>query len=262
MSEDLSYFIKGMLKTRVMGREIISVDETDSTNEDAFKLAQKGGQEGWVVIARNQRHGKGRRGKAWASLGGQNLYMSVVLRPKIPSKKASFLTILAAVAVAETLADYIPKGVFIKWPNDVMVTGRKISGILLEMGKDGGGEGFYILGIGININCSKREMPPEVADIATSLYLELGYAVSIKDVLFKLLYRLDYWYHLYLSSDFESIISRFRAFEQTTGKRVFIDVAGARICGSAIGIDEDGFLLVEDDTGKISKVISGDLQFE
>jgi BirA family biotin operon repressor/biotin-[acetyl-CoA-carboxylase] ligase len=262
MSEEISYFIKGMLKTRVMGREIVSVDETDSTNEDAMKLAQRGVEEGWVVVARSQRHGKGRRGKAWVSPGGQNLYLSVVLRPKISSKKASFLMLMATVAVAETLSDYLPKGVFIKWPNDVMITGKKISGILLEMGKDAAGEGFYILGIGININCVRREMPEEVADTATSLYLELGYAVSVKDVLFKLLYRLDYWYHLYLSSDFDSIINRFRAFEETTGKRVFIDVAGVRITGSAIGIDEDGFLLVQDDNGKISKVISGDVQFE
>jgi len=262
MSEDLSYFIKGMLKTRVMGREIISVDKTDSTNEDAMRLAHRGVEEGWVVVARSQRHGRGRRGKIWSSPGGQNLYMSVVLRPRISSKKASFLTILAAVSVAETLADYLPRGIFIKWPNDVMVAGKKISGILLEMGKDAGGEGFFVLGIGININCVKREMPEDVADIATSLYLELGYAVSVKDVLFKLLHRLDNWYHLYLSSDFDSIINRFRAFEETTGKRVFIDVAGVRIVGNAIGIDDDGFLLVQDDEGKISKVISGDVQFE
>ncbi len=262
MTEDLSYFIKGMLKTRVMGREIISVDETDSTNEDIMKLAQKGGQEGWVVVARHQRRGKGRRGKNWSSPGGQNLYVSVLLRPKMPIKKATFLTLLAAVAVAETLSDYIPKGVFIKWPNDVMVAGKKISGILLEMGKDANGEEFFVLGVGINVNCTKHEIPADLAGVATSLYLELGYSVSVKDVLYKLLNRLDHGYSLYVTLDFASIIGRFRAFEQTTGRRVFIDVAGARISGHAVGIDDDGFLLVQDDNGKISKVISGDLQFE
>jgi BirA family transcriptional regulator, biotin operon repressor / biotin---[acetyl-CoA-carboxylase] ligase len=262
MTEDLSYFIRGMLKTRVMGREIISVDETDSTNRDAMKLAQKGGQEGWVVVARRQRHGKGSRGKEWSSPGGQNLYMSVLLRPRIPLRKASFLTLLATVAVAETLADYVPKKTFIKWPNDVMVAGKKISGILVEMGKDVNGEDFFVLGVGININCTKYEIPPELSQIATSLYLELGYSVSVKDVLFKLLNRLDYGYGLYTSSEFDAIIDRFRAFEQTTGRRVMIDVAGTRISGHAVGIDEDGFLLVQDDNGKISKVISGQLQFE
>jgi BirA family transcriptional regulator, biotin operon repressor / biotin---[acetyl-CoA-carboxylase] ligase len=262
MNEDRSYFIKGMLKTRVVGRELISIDQTDSTNQDLLKLAQKGGQEGWVVVARHQRHGKGRRGKIWSSPGGQNLYMSVLLRPRISLKKASFLTLLATVAVAETLSDYIPKGVCLKWPNDVMIGGRKISGILLEMGKDTNGEDFFVLGIGININCTRHEIPAELSEIATSLYLELGYSVSVKDVLFKLLNRLDYGYRLYTSSDFGSIIDRFRAFDQTTGRRVFIDVAGAHISGHAVGIDEDGFLLVQDDTGKTSKVISGDLQFE
>lgn len=262
MSEDRSYFIKGMLKTRVMGREIISVDQTDSTNRDVLKLGQKGGQEGWVVVARSQRHGKGRRGKTWSSPGGQNLYMSVLLRPRISLRKASFLTILATVAVAETLSDYIPKGIFIKWPNDVMVGGKKISGILMEMGKDVNGEDFFVLGIGVNVNCTRHEIPAEISEIATSVYLELGYSVSVKDVLFKLLNRLDYGYGLYTSSDFASIIDRFRAFEQTTGRRVFIDVGGVRTAGHAVGIDEDGFLLVQDDSGTISKVISGDLQFE
>jgi len=261
MSEDRSYFIKGMLKTKVVGREIISIDQTDSTNQDVVQLAQKGGQEGWVVVARHQRHGKGRRGKIWSSLGGQNLYMSVLLRPRISLKKASLLTLLTAVAAAETLADYIPKGVFIKWPNDVMVEGKKISGILLEMGKDVNSDDFFVLGVGINVNCTKYEIPPELFGIATSLYLELGYSVSVKDVLFKLLNRLDYWYGLYTASDFSAIIDRFRAFEQTTGRHVVVDVAGVRISGHAIGIDEDGFLLVQDDSGKISKVISGDLQF-
>ncbi len=159
MSEDLSYFIKGMLKTRVMGREIITIDETDSTNRDAMKLARREGHEGWVVVARHQRRGKGRRGKEWSSPGGQNLYMSVLLRPRISLRKTSFLTLLATVAVAETLSDYIPKGVFIKWPNDVMVTGKKISGILLEMGKDVNGEDFLVLGVGINVNCTRYEIP-------------------------------------------------------------------------------------------------------
>jgi BirA family transcriptional regulator, biotin operon repressor / biotin---[acetyl-CoA-carboxylase] ligase len=262
MNEDRSYFIKGMLKTRVMGREIISIDQTDSTNRDVLKLGQKGGHEGWVVVARHQRHGKGRRGKVWSSPGGQNLYMSALLRPRISLKKASFLTIMATVAVAETLSDYIPKGIFIKWPNDVMVNGKKISGILLEMGKDVNGEDFFVLGIGINVNCTRHEIPAELSEIATSVYLEVGYSVSVKDVLFKLLNRLDHGYGLYTSSDFGSIIDRFRAFEHTTGRRVFINVAGTRMSGHAVGIDEDGFLLVQDDTGKVSKVISGDLQYE
>jgi BirA family biotin operon repressor/biotin-[acetyl-CoA-carboxylase] ligase len=143
-----------------------------------------------------------------------------------------------------------------------MVTGKKISGILLEMGKDINGEDFFVLGIGINVNCTRLEIPTELSEIATSLYLELGYSVSVKDVLFKLLNRLDHGYSLYTSSDFGAIIDRFRVFEQTTGRRVFVDVAGVRTSGHAVGIDEDGFLLVRDDSGKISKVISGDLQFE
>lgn len=260
MIENLAFFIKGRLKTRVVGKEVVFLEETDSTNDDAFKLAVNGVDEGWVVLARSQRRGKGSRGKAWSSPGGQNLYLSVVLRPKVSSEKASLLTILAALAVAETVGDYIPKGVTIKWPNDVLVSGRKISGILLEMGTDRNGERFFIVGIGINVNSTKVEIPPAVADIATSLYLEIGYAVSIKDVLFKLFYRLDYWYLKYNSYGFEEIIEKFRVMCATIGKRVSVAVDKKVIDGLALGIDGDGFLLVEDGEGVVRKVISGELQ--
>lgn len=260
MLENLAFFIKGRLKTSVVGKEVVFLEETDSTNDDAFKLALNGVEEGWVVLARNQRRGKGSRGKIWNSPGGQNLYLSVVLRPEVSSEKASLLTIMAALAVAETVSDYIPKGVTIKWPNDVLVSGRKISGILLEMGTDRNGERFFIVGIGINVNSTKVEMPIEVAEIATSLYLEIGYAVSIKDVLFKLFYRLDHWYLKYNSQEFKEIIERFRALCATIGKRVTVAVDRKVIDGLALGIDGDGFLLVEDAEGIVRKVISGELK--
>jgi BirA family biotin operon repressor/biotin-[acetyl-CoA-carboxylase] ligase len=262
MMENLPFSIKARLKTKVIGREIVYVEETDSTNSDAFDLATKGVDEGWVVIAERQRSGKGRRGKIWSSPGGQNIYLSVVLRPDVSSKKASLLNILAAVSVAETLDEYIPKGVSIKWPNDIMVNGKKISGILLEMGSESAGKNFYILGIGIDINCSKRDLPGEVSEIATSLYIELGYIVSIQDVLFKLFYHMDNWYGKYTSLEFDDIIDRFRAFCETTGKRIRIEVAGRDISGTAVGIDGDGFLIVEDDDGGIHKAVSGDLSLE
>ncbi len=262
MMENLPFSIKAMLKTKVIGKEIIYLEETDSTNSDAFDLAMKGVDEGWVVIAGSQRSGKGRRGRIWSSPGGQNIYLSVVLRPNVSSKKASLLNILAAVSVAETLDDYVPKGVSIKWPNDVMVNGKKISGILLEMGSEGAGKNFYVLGIGIDLNCSKKDLPQEVSEIATSLYIELGYKVSIKDVLFKLFYRMDNWYGKYTSLEFGDIIDRFRVFCETTGRRIRIEVGGRDISGVAIGVDGDGFLIVEDDEGDIHKAVSGDLSFE
>jgi BirA family biotin operon repressor/biotin-[acetyl-CoA-carboxylase] ligase len=265
MNEDLPFFIKSRLKTRVVGSEIVYYRETDSTNDDAIQLATRGVEEGWVVIAGNQRSGKGRRGKTWSALGGQNVYLSLVLRPIISAKRASLLTILAALSVAETLEEYIRKDqgrIAIKWPNDVMVDDRKISGILTEMGKDNSNSLFYILGIGININARRQDMPEDIKDIATSLYMELGYAVSLKDIFFKLMYRLDYWYRLYCSKRFDEIIARFRSYENTTGKRVSVMVAGRIIEGEAIGVDDNGFLHVRDDSGKVHKSTSGELTIE
>jgi BirA family biotin operon repressor/biotin-[acetyl-CoA-carboxylase] ligase len=184
------------------------------------------------------------------------------LRPEVSSKRASLLNILAAVSVAETIDDYVPKGVSIKWPNDVLVNGRKISGILLEMGSEAGGKNFYIIGIGIDLNCSKDDLPEEVSDIATSLYIELGREVEVKEFLLKLFYRMDNWYGKYTSLEFGDIIDRFRSFCETTGKRIRVEVGGRDISGVAIGIDSDGFLIVEDDDGDIHKAVSGDLIFE
>lgn len=265
MNEDLPFFIKSRLKTRVVGNEVVYHRETDSTNDDAMQFASRGVDEGWVVIAGNQRSGKGRRGKTWSAPEGQNVYLSLILRPRISAKHASLLTILAALSVAETLEEYIRKDqgqISIKWPNDVMIDDKKISGILLEMGKDKNGALFYILGIGINVNARSQDMPEEIQNIATSLYLKLGYAVSLKDIFFKLMYRLDYWYRLYCGRRFEEIIARFRSYENTTGKRVSVMVAGHIIEGEAIGIDDNGFLHVRDDTGKVHKSTSGELRIE
>jgi BirA family biotin operon repressor/biotin-[acetyl-CoA-carboxylase] ligase len=265
MNEDLPFFIKSRLKTRVVGNEIVYYRETDSTNNDAVQFADRGVEEGWVVIAGNQRSGKGRRGKTWSALGGQNVYLSLILRPMISAKRASLLTILAALSVAETLEEYIRKDqgqIGIKWPNDVMIGDRKISGILLEMGKDKNGARYYVLGVGININARSQDMPEAIRDIATSLYIELGYAVSLKDILFKLMYRLDYWYRLYCGRRFDEIIARFRSYENTTGKRVSVMVAGHIIEGEAIGIDDNGFLYVRDDEGKVHTSTSGELTIE
>ena len=262
MIEKFSFFTKGRLNTKVVGKEVVFLEETGSTNDDAFKLAVNGVEEGWVVIARNQLKGKGSRGKVWTSPGGQNIYFSVILRPKVSTEKASLLTILSTLAVAETINDYIPKGVSIKWPNDVLVSEKKISGILLEMGTDRNKDRFFIVGIGINVNSTTLEIPPVVSGLATSLYLEIGYAVSIKDVLFKLIYRLDHWYGKYITYGFEEIIERFRTQCSTIGKMVSVTVGEGVIEGLALGVDEDGFLLVEDDDGVVKKVISGHINSE
>jgi BirA family biotin operon repressor/biotin-[acetyl-CoA-carboxylase] ligase len=130
------------------------------------------------------------------------------------------------------------------------------------MGKDKNNEIFYVIGIGININARGQDIPEAIQDIATSLYMELGYAVSLKDVLFKLMYRLDYWYRLYCGRRFDEIIARFRSYESTTGKRVSVMAAGRIIEGEAIGIDDNGFLHVRDDAGKVHTSTSGELTIE
>ena len=261
MTGNLPFELKSSLKTHIIGREMVFTKETDSTNVDAFALAVRGMEEGLVVIAERQRHGKGRRGREWHTIGGENIYLSVILRPKVATIKIPLLVPMAAISVTEALKAFLPTGLAIKWPNDIIVNGKKISGILLEMGTDIKKERFFVLGIGINVNCEKKDIPEALAPIATSLSLENNKPVSIKDVIVHLFHRLDNWYESYSAGEFSDIINTFRALEATTGKRITIDIAGTSVIGNAIGIDDDGFLIVEDDRGVIHKAMSGDIHF-
>lgn len=176
----------------VVGREVVCLEETDSTNEEVKRRALAGAAAGLVVTAQRQTAGKGRRGRGFQSLAGKGLYLSVLLKPAVPLDRISQLTAWSAVAVCRAVEQVCPVTPQIKWPNDVLVDGKKLCGILTEMGVEGetGALSYVVVGMGTNVSQTEEEFGPELAGIATSLALQ-GAAVTRRDLARALIAELD-----------------------------------------------------------------------
>lgn len=247
------------LSTRIIGSELVCFHETDSTNTVAFRLAEDGGAEGTVVIAESQKKGKGRLGRHWISPPGVNLYCSIILRPPILPLNASQLTFLSAVAVARAIAKTTTLAPCIKWPNDVLVNGRKVAGLLNEMSAETEKVNFVILGIGVNINMAREDFPADLRHPASSLLLESGKPVSRTAFIRSLLENLEELYELYLAEGYPPVREAWLSSCNMLGRRVRVTFHERETEGVATGIDEEGALLVQRDDGKVERVLAGDV---
>lgn len=229
---------------RIVGVKVIQLDEVDSTNEYAKRIARDV-PEGTVVVAKRQTAGRGRKGRSWASPEG-GLWMSVILKPSRVDPRLAFV---GALAVVDTLADFgISAG--IKWPNDVWVGGRKISGILAE-GKAGE---YSILGIGLNVN---NPIPEELRDNATSMMELIGSKLPLEKVLKRLLLHLDGWYRVFLERP-DLLMAKVRERTFILGKPVTVIEGEERISGIALDVLDDGSLLM-DIGGQLRRITYGDV---
>jgi BirA family biotin operon repressor/biotin-[acetyl-CoA-carboxylase] ligase len=253
--------ITAQLHTAVIGKRIVSLKQTGSTNSEAFRLAEEGAAEGTVVMADAQTGGKGRLGRVWASPSGTNLYCSVILRPIIRPYEAPQLTFLSAVAVARAIERTTAVKPEIKWPNDVLIGGKKVAGLLNEMSAETDGINFVILGIGVNLNMQADQFPDDIRHPATSLFLETGVRIGRTRYAALLLNELDLLYTDFLHQGFGPVREEWQKHCNANGRRVVIS-NGARedISGIFAGIDTDGALLVEASGGKIERILSGDVR--
>ena len=249
------------LKTRTIGSEILVFDETASTNDVVEHLAKSGAREGLVVFAESQSRGRGRHGRAWVSPRGKGLWFSVLLRPALPPAAASRITVAASVAVARAIRQVCRVEARIKWPNDVVVDGKKLAGILTELRAEADEILLAILGIGIDVNCTREDFPGELAGIATSLELETGRAQDRAALAAGILAALDDCYRAALG-DFEVIADEWARLCTTLGRQIVVTMAQRRIEGFAHALDGDGALLVRKDDGQIDRVLGGDLAVE
>lgn len=247
------------LVTERIGRQIISFRETDSTNETAFKLAEEGAPEGTVVLAESQRRGKGRMGRRWESPPGMNLYCSIILRPAILPLQAVQMTFLSAVAVARAVEETTRLVPTIKWPNDVLLSGRKVAGLLNEMGAETEKVNFIILGIGVNINMDAGQFPADLRSPATSLRMETGGAVDRKEFTRALIRALDSLYAAFLAGDYGVVRDEWLARCGMIGRRVHVSYRDSVVAGVATGIDDYGALLLTLDDGCVERVLAGDV---
>jgi BirA family transcriptional regulator, biotin operon repressor / biotin---[acetyl-CoA-carboxylase] ligase len=248
-----------LLSTNELGRTVHALDSVPSTNEVAMQLAAEGAAHGEVVIAEQQTRGKGRRGRSWASPARVNLYCSVILRPELPPQRAPELTLLAAVALAETLRDSRADA-FIKWPNDIQVDGKKIAGILTELAADPDQIQHVVLGIGVNLNCKVEDLGPEVAPVATSLMEARGEKVPRALFAAALFGRLEQRLDQHARDGFAPIQKAWRQLSSTLGQEVLVRTDRAELRGVAEDIDESGALLLRLPDGGVERVLAGDVE--
>ena len=251
--------ISNHLANALIGRKVIFLNETISTNVHAAELARQGADEGTVVIADSQTAGKGRLGRVWHSPPGTNHYVSIILRPQTAPDKLSGMTLAAGVAVAETIMRYCPKGVTLKWPNDVQINGKKVCGILAEMQGCGGLPDFMIIGIGININMRRSEFLDVHRDQATSLFEETGNKINRTDFVICLLQNFERYYKIFLAGDFQTIRDRWLSLSAMVGKQVRVIFHDRVENGRVVGMDEKGALLLADERDHIQVIMAGDV---
>ena len=251
--------LQPLLNTHELGRTIHYREEVPSTNEVAFRLAQDGAAHGEVVISEVQTKGRGRRGRVWVSPPGGNLYFSAILRPELPPQRAPELTFVAAVAVAQTLREAGAKNASIKWPNDLLVDGRKVAGILTELSAEPEQVHFVVVGVGVNLNIPPSALPPEVAQIATSLSAARGGRVPRALFAAALFTRLEEGVDLHQEEGFGPVQKAWRELNGTLGQEVLVKTEQREFAGVAEDVDEHGALLVRTAHGT-ERVLSGDVE--
>lgn len=243
-----------------MGGGIQFFSSLDSTNGEAREQARRGAGEGTAILADSQSRGKGRLGRPWESPPVGNVYVSLVLRPEIPPVKAPQLTLMAGVAVCRALIKVSSLEARLKWPNDVLVRGRKVAGILTEMESESGKIKFVILGVGVNVNWREEDMPSSIRDTATSLRSETGKEISRASVAGEIFDELEDWYADFLKEGFSSRMrEEWNRLSWINGKRVTVTLPDGIISGEALGLDRNGALLLRDEQGKTHSVVVGDV---
>ncbi|NLE64457.1 MAG: biotin--[acetyl-CoA-carboxylase] ligase [Elusimicrobia bacterium] len=243
------------LGTRVLGRHVHHFETLPSTMDEAFRLAGEGAPEGTIVIAEAQTRGRGRLGRSWVSPKGKGLYFSLILRPSCPLAEIPRLTLLAAVAVSEAVEAVSGVRLLIKWPNDLLFGKKKVVGILTEMRAEMDRVDFVVLGIGANIQARSGSLPPE------AIALEEAAACSLSRValLQEMLRILEKWYSLAGKNGFAEVLKVWRERSATLGQRVHFEDRGRNVSGKAVGLADDGGLLVELSDGTVVKRISGEV---
>jgi BirA family biotin operon repressor/biotin-[acetyl-CoA-carboxylase] ligase len=253
--------IRARLKGSKIGGRLEFYKITASTNADAFRLAEAGTAEGTVVLADSQTGGKGRRGRVWSSPAGVNLYCSVVLRPSIMPQEAPQLTFLSAVATARAIELTTTLNPEIKWPNDLLVSGKKVAGLLNEMSAETDGINFVILGIGVNLNMTADQFPEDLRHPATSVLLESGVQIDRSLFAAVMLNELDNLYVNFLEHGFGPIREEWQRRCNANGHEVIVNDSGTECTGGRfIGIDSDGAMLLNSDDGKLHRIICGDVR--
>lgn len=249
--------IREYMHTKWMAKNIIYLPVTDSTNTQAKRLGEEGAEHGTLVVTQCQTAGRGRRGRSWESPEG-NVYFTFILRPDVEVSRASMITLISALALAKAIEKVTGLHTQIKWPNDVVANGKKLCGILTESSTDLEYINYVVVGIGINVN--QTSFPDELADKASSLLLELGHSVNRGAVLGEFLNLFEVYYDIFIKTeDMSALIDVYNEMLVNCGREVKIIEKDKERILKAIGIDENGGLIVENPEGIRESIISGEV---
>ncbi len=248
--------------SQLIGRDIRVFEQTTSTNDVVEKLAHDGVAEGVVVFAERQTRGRGRLGRKWLSPARKGLWFSVLLRPPIRPQETTQLTVAAATALWRAVHAQTGLEPEIKWPNDLLLRGRKCAGILTELNAELDRINYVILGIGLDVNLDAADFPPELRRVSTSLKIECHCAVDRAELAVALLRELDWDYRRICRGEFSALAEEWAAHCSTLGRQVTIRAGERHLRGRAERLGEDGALLVRTEHGLLERVISGDVTIE
>jgi BirA family transcriptional regulator, biotin operon repressor / biotin---[acetyl-CoA-carboxylase] ligase len=251
--------LRKRLKGKLFGKHIYHFFKTDSTNRVAMELGYAGEPEGAVVLAEEQTAGRGRAGRSWHSERGAGLYVTLLLRPRLSPVQAPLLTMLAGLSAHRAIETQTGLAPELKWPNDLLLHGKKVGGILTEMHAEPTQVRFVIVGIGINTN--QEKFPPELSSVATSLRKESGRSHSRLELLVRLLTEFESDYNRFLREGPPHVVQRFEAASHfAKGKRVRVDTGHETYFGTTAGLTPEGLLQVHrEDEGQTTTVIAGDV---
>ncbi len=259
VADDLIGLVSG---NHVIGRDIRVFEETNSTNDVAEKFARDGVKEGVVVFAEAQSRGRGRLGRKWLSPPRRGLWFSVLLRPDLRPQAATQLTVAAATALCRAIRAQTELKPQVKWPNDILINGRKVAGVLTELAAEIDHVKHLILGIGVDVNLSASEFPVELKKIATSLKIESGRHLNRLELAAAILRELDVDYQRIQQGRFAEVADEWEEQCITLGRRVRIHIGPREVAGRAEALDDDGALLVRTDHGHLERIIGGDVMLE
>lgn len=250
--------LSSMIDTEWAGQTVYYFDQIDSTNIRAKQLGEGGVPHGTLIVAGQQNAGRGRRGRTWESPPGVSIYMSIVLRPEMSPVKAPMLTLVMALSAADSLKEYTGLDVQIKWPNDIVLNGKKLVGILTEMSTEMDYINHVVIGVGINVNTER--LPEELEEKATSLRLETGRIIRRSEIIASIMKRFEENYQLFMETQgLRQMQEKYNSLLINREKEVRILGAKEEYTAYALGINEKGELLVRRDNGKIETVLAGEV---
>ena len=247
------------LQNQTIGLRIQTYDQVGSTSDLALQCGIDGAAEGTLILAESQTQGRGRHGRKWLAAPGSSILASVILRHRLRANQVGLPNLIGAVSIATAIDELTDLSARIKWPNDVLIQGKKVSGVLTELEYDRHRQPFFVMGFGVNVNTTRTDLPDELRASATSLQIESNREISRALLLQAILHQLEENYLRLKHNDTEPIIATANRLSYHFGDWIQIQMADGVYCGETEAIDQDGGLLLKDVNGNLQKFLVGEI---